>query len=322
MHLLLTGGTGFLGRAFLRYLLYDQPTDLLSLTLITRSPERFLASFPRLARHPFLEIVRADLLEASSLNLPANYTHVVHAAADSTAGPSFSPVDRFLRSSQATRNILDLAARLHIGRFLYLSSGAVYGPLAEGNYAYSEDYPFSPSLANPHSAYGQAKRFNEHLCHLYRNSFGFELVIARCFSFVGRDLPLDAHYAIGNFINQALYSDSITVLGDGTAVRTYMDQRDLSRWLWQLLVNSPDAETFNIGSDRPITISELAHLVRDLLAPHVHIVMLNQPLLSSGRSVYVPDVSKARSILGLDLSYDISESILHSVLARLSNHHE
>ena len=75
-----------------------------------------------------------------------------------------------------------------------------------------------------------AKRASEHLCCLYNDRFGVESVVARCFSFVGQDLPLNAHFAIGNFIHDALHStDEITVAGDGAPVRSYMNQADLAQ---------------------------------------------------------------------------------------------
>lgn len=95
-----------------------------------------------------------------------------------------------------------------------------------------EDWLGSPPMHNPCTAYSQAKRAAEHLCALYREAYGLETVVARCFAFIGQDLPFNAHYAIGNFIQDALSAEQITVAGDGTPLRTYLDQSDLAHWLW------------------------------------------------------------------------------------------
>ena len=118
-----------------------------------------------------------------------------------------------------------------IRRFLLTSSGGVYGPQPPDMKYMPESHNGMPDPLNPAHAYSVAKRCAEHLCALYRDQHGLEPVIARCFAFVGRDLPLDVHFAIGNFIRDALYSREIVVSGDGSAIRSYMDQRDLAAWL-------------------------------------------------------------------------------------------
>ena len=128
-----------------------------------------------------------------------------------------------------TRNILDLAIASGAKRFLYTSSGAVYGQQPDLENI-TEDWNSSPLTSNPLTVYSQAKRAAEHLCALYRETYGIETIITRCFAFVGQDLPLDAHYAIGNFIHNAFYSEKILVKGDGTPLRTYLDQSDLAHY--------------------------------------------------------------------------------------------
>ena len=93
------------------------------------------------------------------------------------------------------------------------------------------------------------------------------------------NLPLNAHFAIGDFIQDALSAEQITVAGDGTPLRSYLDQSDLTHWLWTLMIEGVDGETYNVGSDRVISIAELSHLVRNLLAPgkQVRIVGTPQP---------------------------------------------
>jgi len=160
------------------------------------------------------------------------------------------------------------------------------------------------------STYGLGKRVAEHLCLLFGQCYGLETVIARCFAFVGQDLPLDAHFAIGNFIRDALQNPSIEVGGDGTPVRSYMDQRDLCHWLLVLLERGHASEAYNVGSDAAITVRDLAYLVRDTLAPSkpVNIAGKSFPI-QSFRNRYVPSTTKARTQFELTLSHSLQEAL-------------
>ena len=168
-----------------------------------------------------------------------------------------------------------------------------------------------PDPLNAQNAYSIAKRCAEHLCALYAQQHGLQTVVARCFAFVGRDLPLDVHFAIGNFIRDALARPRITVNGDGTPVRSYMDQRDLARWLEALLRRGRAGQAYNVGSDAALTIAELAHQVRDLLAPGkpVHIAAQDT---GGPRSRYVPCIAKAHAELGLDLRHTLRDAVLET----------
>ncbi len=122
---------------------------------------------------------------------------------------------------------------------------------------------------------------------------GLETVLARCFAFVGPDLPPDVHFAIGDFI----------------PLRTYLDQSALAHWLLTLLEHGRPGQAYNVGSDEVISIAALAHLVRDILAPEKPVHILGQPDPGAARNRYVPDIRKAQQDLGLSVTIPLAEAI-------------
>lgn len=306
MKLLLTGGTGFFGVSLLRHWhAMAQPPEV---TVLSRDPERFFRSHAVLARAPWLDWVQGDPADAHALaRLRGPYSQVLHAATDSTLGPQRSPQQRFDQIVDGTRQILAWARSHGVRRFLLTSSGGVYGRLPEGMAAVPETYLGMPDPLDPNQAYGIAKRVAEHLCALAVTS-GFEVIVARCFAFVGRDLPLTVHFAIGNFIHDALHAPAIHVQSDGSALRSYMDQRDLAVWLLAILERGRSGDAYNVGSPAAISIGQLAHTVRDLLAPGKPVHILGRP--SGGPPhVYVPDVGKAQQSLGLRLQFELDQAL-------------
>jgi dTDP-glucose 4,6-dehydratase len=309
MKLLLTGGTGFFGRAMLRHNFSLDHSAACEIVLLSRHPEQFLAAYPEFSGHSSITFLKGDIQQRDSLPWDQTFTHVLHAATDSTIGPSLTPLQRFDQIVEGTRNILDLTVATGAHHFLLTSSGAIYGPQPADLAAIPEEWPGSPPLADPSTAYGQAKRAAEHLCALVGEQHGLETVVARCFAFVGPDLPLDVHFAIGNFIRDALTADAITVAGDGTALRTYLHQSDLAQWLFTLLEHGHPGQAYNVGSDEVISIAALAHLVRDVLAPEKPVHILGQPDPGAARNRYVPDIRKAQQDLGLSVTIPLAEAI-------------
>ena len=315
--ILLTGGTGFFGKALLRH--WKEKHELgekaPTVTVLTRDPEFFSGRYPYIASQPWLTFARGDISDFDSLPSGKRYTHILHAAADSTLGPQQTPLQRYDQIVQGTRNMLDYALACEARRFLLTSSGGVYGPQPADIERLPETWLGMPDPLNPANAYSVAKRAAEHLCALYRTEHGLETVIARCFAFVGEDLPLNVHFAIGNFIRDALWADAITIAGDGRSIRSYLDQRDLAAWLLTLLAKGRAGQAYNVGSDRSISVAALANLVGELISPSKTLRIMGEAIEPQQRSIYVPDISRARAELSLEVTFPLEQSIVDTARA-------
>jgi len=314
MSLFLTGGTGFFGRSILRRIAAaTQSTKYVppKVTVLTRAPACFLARYPEFADLSWLTFHAGDILSGlSAFPQDGKFTHVLHAAADSTLGPRMAPLDRFDQIVTGTRNVLDFAVRIGASRLLLTSSGGVYGAQPAALERIPESYLGMPDPLSANNVYSVSKRLAEHLCVLYGEKYGLETVAARCFAFVGPDLPLDAHFAIGNFIRDALGQPEVTVNGNGTPLRSYLYQDDLADWLLTLLEKGRPAQAYNVGSDEAISIAELAHLARDLIAPGKTVSLKgNVGADAAVRNRYIPDIDKMRTEFGLKVTTPLADAI-------------
>lgn len=310
MHIFITGGTGFFGRALLRYWTDgDKHNHPEVASILTRNPQKFLIEYPEFKNISWLSFHSGDICYPRTFPKNKEFTHILHAATESTIGPQLSPLERYCQIAEGTKNLLEYAVMNGIQRFLLTSSGGVYGPQPKFLEKIPETYCGELDTMNAHNAYSTGKRSAEHLCTLYRDRYGIDFVIARCFAFVGRDLPTDAHFAIGNFIRDAFCKENITVNGDGSPIRSYMDQLDLAIWLNRLLECGEPGEVYNVGSDIPISIYDLAYLVRDSLAPSKSVHVQGNLKLNGQRNRYIPSIDKATNSLGLRLNISLAESL-------------
>ena len=127
MHLLLTGGTGFFGKSLLRYFITNNSSVTHRVTVLSREPAAFLRNYPEFSSDPRISFHQGNILLPISLPHHKQFTHVIHAAADSTYGHLLKPIDLYDQIVTGTRNILQFSLDHSINRFLYVSSGAVYG---------------------------------------------------------------------------------------------------------------------------------------------------------------------------------------------------
>jgi len=303
--LFVTGGTGFMGAWLLESLVHAR--DRLGLDLravvLSRAPDRFRARAPGLADHPALEFVTGDV---RFFTPPAGrFAAIVHAAADTSIDAERGDPTGLAEAIVAgTRRVLECGERWAAVRTLCVSSGAIYGPQPRDLSGFPED--FALDAAPPATAYAQAKRRAEALCGAVAGER--RPMVARCFAFVGAQLPLDGHFAVGNFIRDAVAARPIEVLSDGRAVRSYMHGVDLTVWLLTILLRGRPGRAYNVGSDRAISVGDLAHEVAALVSPPLPVLVRDAPGIGPPPR-YVPCIDRARRELGLELSVPLPDAL-------------
>src|SRR5258705_2489922 len=235
--ILMTGGTGFFGRWLVESLLHaDDRLGLgTSLVLLSRDPAAFGRRAPHLVASSRVTLIEGDVRTfVPTLNA---YTHLVHGAHDTTGTLNVErPIEMFDTIAAGTRHVLDVAARASVGRVLLLSSGAVYGRQPSALTHIPESYLGAPDQLDLSQAYAEGKRVAELLGAAAVVHAGLDVVIALCFAFVGSHLHLDAHFAAGTFVLEALHDEVIRVAGDRSAYRSYLHAADLAVLLWTLIV--------------------------------------------------------------------------------------
>lgn len=309
--LLVTGGTGFIGRWLLEALVDANRRQSLGITavVISRDPAAFAQKAPHLAGNDTIQLVQGDVLAPPRLD--GTFSHVIHAATDASAWLTQNdPRRMFDTIVTGTRHTLDLAAD-HKARYFFLSSGAVYGSQPWEIEHVREDWCGGPDIQAPGNAYAEGKRAAEMLCSIYAKQFGLDVVTARIFALLGPLLSLDIHFAAGNFIRDAMAREPIIVEGAGTAVRSYLYIADLTVWLWKMVLRAEPGAVYNTGSEESVSIAELAHLTGKLLgAPEVKI--LGKPDAGWNPGRYVPSSEKIRNELGVDAKVGLEEAIVRT----------
>jgi dTDP-glucose 4,6-dehydratase len=299
--LLVTGGSGFIGRWLLESLLAANDEWALgsAVTVLTRDPGAFRRAAPHITEHPAVRLAAGDVrrFEISGASL----SHVIHAAFDSSRPPGADETRDVI--ARGTENVLRIAKASGASRFLLLSSGAIYGVQPP------EVTHLPESFAGvPKDPYGEAKRMAEQLARDASKEGKLEAVIARVFALVGPLLPLDVHFAIGNFIGDALARRPIQVMGDGSPFRSYLYASDLAIWLLTKLFRGRPSAAYNVGSEEAVSIATLARTVAGVLAPSLPVEIARTPA-PGPPARYVPSTRLAREELGLSVAVGLEEAI-------------
>jgi nucleoside-diphosphate-sugar epimerase len=308
--LFVTGGTGFFGCWLLESFAWaNQQLGLgAEMLVLTRNLEAFRKKAPHLTGRADIQFHIGDVRD---FPFPTGqFSHVIHAATEASEKLNNDDPNLMLNTIvEGTRNALDFTSYCGAKKFLLTSSGAVYGPQPPDVTHIAEDYTGAPDVSSPRSAYAEGKRVSELQCAIAGARYGIETKIARCFAFVGPYLPLDAHFAIGNFIRDAMAGGPIKVNGDGAPFRSYLYAADLAAWLWTILLRGANNRPYNVGSSQAVTIAETAAAVSRALGENTLVTIAQKPKPGQPDKRYVPDISRAVGELQLDQWTQLDDAI-------------
>lgn len=317
--LLIIGGSGFFGKsildAFKRNLL--EPWKINDLIIVARHPEELQEKSPELIGKSTI-LIKGDI---SSINELPFADYVIHAAASSDAKNYLErPLEERSNIISGTLNYCKLAKKHHQkSKIVYVSSGAVYGMQPSNLDKMPENLPFlnADQLPINKRDYAYAKRDSEKAI-LDLGNEGMNVSIARCFAFVGQWLPLDQHFAIGNFMRDGLCGRPIGIHAKHRVYRSYMYADDLVEWLITIAgKSSPSCPIYNVGSDQSILIDELAYKISLYFGQN----NFYGNYLNEFVDRYIPCIDKAKKELNLKIKFDLDRAIAKTIqLLKVEGH--
>ncbi|WP_199155792.1 NAD(P)-dependent oxidoreductase [Chromobacterium sp. ASV23] len=295
----ITGASGFFGiwlvEAFL-WMARERQLNL-TVTVLLRDAGRFFTRYPHLRDNPALRWVEGDL---ETFEFPVqSVSHIIHAASVPNLDGRDSWASEHVRAGVlGMSRILKLAEEKKIRSLLVTSSGGVYTSVLEcrGGNGFVEEVDSISALTSEKIVYGQTKRMMEIMSAAEARKHGFKLAIARCFAFVGPYLPMDANYAIGNFIRDARERKCIVISGDGTPLRSYLYAADLAASLIRLLVKCRSGVPYNIAGTEVLSIKQLGLLVAKCHGmPNESVKIMTPATPDAPINQYLADINKARN---------------------------
>jgi len=307
--ILITGATGFFGCWLLESFAWVNRRLNLGAQAVglSRHPGTLAQKSPHLANDSAITLHAADVRDDKFPQ--GTFSHVIHAATEASATLNREmPLAMFDTIVEGTRRTLQFAIASSASRFLFVSSGAVYGTQPPQLTHLPESFSGGPDPLAPESAYAEGKRAAEALCSLAATA-RFQTPIARCFAFVGPGMQLDAHFAIGNFIRDALRGGPIQVSGDGSPFRSYLYASDLAVWLWTILFRGKSRRAYNVGSEDALNIAAVANQVAMAVPRKVDVKIALEPAPGAPPHRYVPSTARAREELGLRAEVPLREAI-------------
>ncbi|MAG15572.1 NAD-dependent dehydratase [Candidatus Woesearchaeota archaeon] len=299
---LITGGTGFIGSHFAKFLL-EKGYRVIAVDNFLTSNE---SNIKDIKENPNFKLINHDI--SLPLEIDEDVHYLLHFA--SPASPvdySQLPIQTLKVGALGTHNALGIA-RAKNAVFMLASTSEVYGdPLVHPQ---PESYWGNVNPTGPRGVYDEAKRFAEAMTIAYHKIHKIDIKIARIFNTFGPKMRKKDGRAVPNFITQALANQPVTVYGDGSQTRSFCYISDLIEGLYKLMLSDVN-EPVNIGNPNEYTILDLAKKIIQLSGSTSEIVFKDLPV--DDPKTRCPNITKAKTILEWQPTIGVDEGLTKTI---------
>lgn len=324
--MLVTGGAGFIGSNFVRYILSHEPeVEIFNLDALTYAGSlENLTDLPDPQRHTFIHGDICDRQRVDHILHEYQIDTIVHFAAETHVDRSILGPGQFIQTNiVGTYTLLDAARQYWLKekalpaekvRFHHISTDEVYGTLAPGDPAWTEESPYAPN-----SPYSASKAASDHLVRAYGHTYGLPYSITNCsnnygpYQFPEKLIPL--------MIINALAGKPLPVYGDGGQIRDWLYVEDHCEAIWLVISRGNPGETYNIGGGTQPTNLSVVKLLCAILdelipdsphVPHSKLIQFVEDRPGHDRR-YAIDIRKISRDLGWKPRHSLEEGLRQTV---------
>lgn len=310
--ILVTGGCGFIGSNFIRYILdVEKNVEVINFDLLTYAGN--LANLKDVEKNPRLSFVKGDIADKAVVDsaMAKGVNAVIHFAAESHVDRSILDSSPFIRSNvMGTQVLLDSAKAHKVDRFVHVSTDEVYGTLGDTGF-FTEETPLAPN-----SPYSASKAASDLLVRSYVHTFHFPALTTRCsnnygpFQFPEKLIPL--------FISNLTRNETIPVYGDGLNVRDWIHVKDHCAGIHAVWRKGRIGEVYNLGGKSERTNIALTKTLLSIMGKNESSIKYVKDRPGHDKR-YAIDCSKAEKELGWNPTYIFEEGLKETVQWYLSN---
>jgi dTDP-glucose 4,6-dehydratase len=311
---LITGGCGFIGSNFIRYLLKnDKGIRVINLDALTYAgnPENLAEYWD----HPSYEFIKGDICDERLVEgvIKGGVDAIINFAAETHVDRSLYEPAAFLKTNLfGTYVLLEVAKRFNLRRFVHISTDEVYGSIDPPQRA-REDSPLNPS-----SVYSASKAGADLIALSYYTTFGLPVLITRSsnnygpYQFPEKLIPL--------FITRASQDQDLPLYGDGLNVRDWLFVEDNCEGIYRVFISGQPGRIYNIGTEKELTNLEVTHTLLDILGKPTSLINHIKDRPGHDRR-YALDCTRARLELGWSAKVPFEEG-LQRTIHWYRTHHE
>jgi dTDP-glucose 4,6-dehydratase len=313
MKLLVTGGAGFIGSNFVRFMVNKYPEyQIVNLDLLTYAGN--LENLKDIEANPNYKFVKGDIADRTFVNHlfeQEKFDYVINFAAESHVDRSITNPEIFVQTNiQGTLALLDAAKEIGVKKYLQVSTDEVYGTLGETGY-FSETTPLAPN-----SPYSASKAGADFLVRAYHETYGLPVNITRCsnnygpYHFPEKLIPL--------MIINALHDKELPVYGDGLNIRDWLYVEDHCQAIDLVLHNGRDGEVYNVGGNNERTNIHIVKTILKQLGKPESLIKYVKDRPGHDRR-YAIDATKLRDELGWEPKHTFETGIKETIQWYLDN---